>query len=80
MSKTDKDWVVMTSGDRPLADVAKDLKKKGFTVDNVLDEMGMITGKGGDDVAEKLRKVKGVTDVSSNVGADVGPPNSSDTW
>ena len=80
MASKKKDWVVTTSGDRPLEEVANDLRKSGFKVGEVLHEIGLITGEGGDDVAEKLRKVKGVTDVSANVGADVGPPDSTDTW
>jgi hypothetical protein len=76
MSTKKRDLVVTTSGDRPLQDVAKDLKKSGFKVDQVLHEIGLITGEGGEDVAVKLRKVKGVTDVSADVGADVGPPDS----
>jgi len=80
MATKKKDWVVTTSGDRPLEDVAKELKQSGFKVGQVLHETGLITGEGGDDDAEKARKVKGVTDVSANVGASVGPPNSSDTW
>lgn len=80
MATMKKDWVVSTSGDRPLDEVANELRKSGFKVGEVLHEMGLITGEGGDDVAEKLRKVKGVTDVSANPGADVGPPDSPDTW
>ena len=80
MAKKKKDWVVMTSGERPLADVAKELKKSGFKVGETLHEIGMITGEADDDAAEKLRKIKGVSDVSENAGADVGPPNSHDTW
>jgi hypothetical protein len=80
MANETKDWVVTTSGDRPLAEVAKDLKKSGFRVGEVLDELNMITGEAGHDAAAKARKVKGVTDVSANAGADVGPPGSSETW
>ena len=75
-----KTWVVSASGRRPLKDVAKDLRKSGFKVAEVLDEIGLITGQGGDDVARKARKVKGVTDVSAHVPVDIGPPNSSETW
>jgi hypothetical protein len=75
-----KEWVVTTVGDRPLEDVAKDLKQGGFKVGQLLHEIGLITGQGGDDDAAKARKVKGVSDVSPNVGAGVGPPDSSDTW
>jgi hypothetical protein len=80
MADETKDWVVTTSGDRPLADVAKDLKKSGIKVAQVLHEMNVITGEGGHDAAAKARKVKGVTDVSASVGVDIGPPGSSDTW
>jgi hypothetical protein len=79
MAAGKKEWVVTTSGDRSLEDVAEDLKTSGFNVGEILHEIGLITGEGEDDVAEKLRKVKGVTDVSANVGADVGPPDSKDT-
>lgn len=73
---TRKEWVVTTSGDRPIADIAKELKQAGFQVDQVLSDVGLITGAGGDDIAESLRKVKGVSDVSVNAGANVGPPDS----
>lgn len=79
MAKT-KDWVVTTSGERSLHDVATELRESGFKIDQILDEIGAITGTGGDDVARKLRKVKGVSDVSANAGADIGPPGSDDTW
>ena len=79
MATKKKDWVVTASG-RPLEEVAEELRKSGFKVGEVLHEIGLITGQGEDDVAEKLRKVKGVTNVSANVGADVGPPDSTDTW
>lgn len=80
MAAKKKEWVVTTSGDRPLDEVAKELKKSGFKVSQVLSEVGLITGEGGDDVAAKARKVKGVADVSANVGADVGPPDEGETW
>lgn len=75
MAKKNKDWVVTTSGERPVEEVAKDLRKKGLKVDYVLEAIGQITGAGPDGIAAKLRKVKGVADVSANVGADVGPPD-----
>lgn len=73
-------WVVTTSGDRPLGEVQKDLKKSGFAVDQVLDEIGCITGTCGDDVAEKVRRIRGVTDVSPEPQVDIGPPNAPVTW
>jgi hypothetical protein len=61
-----------------LHEVASDLKKSGFHVDQVLQEIGLITGKGADAAAHKARKVKGVTDVSANHEISIGPPDSSD--
>ena len=47
-----KRWIVTTSGDRPLNDVARDIKAAGFVIDEVLDQIGIITGSATDSVAE----------------------------
>jgi hypothetical protein len=75
-----KQWIVTTSGDRPLHDIAKDLKNSGFKVGQILDEIGCITGEGGEAAAERLRDVPGVTDVSANLMVDIGPPDADETW
>jgi hypothetical protein len=75
-----KTWIVTTSGDRPVKDVAKDLRATGFSVDQVLDEIGAITGAGDDRVAEKARAIKGVADVSPDTPIDIGPPGAPTTW
>jgi hypothetical protein len=75
-----KGWIITTSGDRPAKDVAKDLKAKGFAVDQVLDEIGSITGTADDAVAAKVRGVKGVADVSPDSPIDIGPPDAPTTW
>jgi hypothetical protein len=79
-SPNSKGWIVTTSGERPANDVAKDLKAKGFAVDQVLDEIGAITGAADDAVADKLRAVDGVVDVSPDTAIDIGPPDSPTTW
>ena len=75
-----KTWIITTSGKRPAKDVVKDLKAKGFTVDQVLDEIGTITGAGDDSVADKVRKIEGVSDVSPDSPIDIGPPDAPTTW
>ena len=80
MPKIKKTWVVTASGDRALDEVAKDLRKSGFHVEEVFHEIGSIHGHGGEDAVKKARKVKGVADVSANVPIDIGPPGSKDTW
>ena len=73
-----KKWVITTSGDRSISDVEKDAKGKGFSVDNVFDAIGSITGSGDDDVAERLREIPGVADVSEEPPPiSIGPPDAS---
>ena len=73
-------WVVTTSGDRPLAEIAKELSKAGFAVDQTLDQIGVITGRSDDKGVKKARAIRGVADVSPETPVDIGPPNSPDTW
>ncbi|HJY27247.1 MAG TPA: hypothetical protein VJ306_04370 [Pyrinomonadaceae bacterium] len=66
--------VVTTSGKRSIHDIARDLKDAGFEVDQVLDSINVVTGKGD---AGKLRSVQDVVDVSGDNPVDIGPPGSS---
>ncbi|HVT17741.1 MAG TPA: hypothetical protein VHQ90_16375 [Thermoanaerobaculia bacterium] len=70
-----KRWVVTTSGDRPIRDIAKKLTKTGFAVDQVFDEIGSITGSADTVVVEKLREIPGVADVSPELSFNIGPPD-----
>jgi len=79
MSKS-KRWNVTKSGDRSLSDVKKDLEEAGFSVDQVHEEIGVITGVGSEAVAKKLRAIPGIADVSPEEKIDIGPPDSTDTW
>ena len=73
-----KRWIVTASGDRPLKDVKKELADEGFHVEDVLDEIGCITGQASEAVAEKLRSVSGVADVSPEPPpVNIGPPDAS---
>lgn len=75
-----KTWVVTTSSERPIAEIAKDLSKAGFKIDQTLKEIGVITGKSDEVAAGKARTVRGVTDISPDNPVDIGPPNSRETW
>ena len=75
-----KRWVVTTSGDRSLNDIHKNLVESGFDVDQVLGEIGAITGAAGDEVAKRLRKIPGIADVSPEEPIDIGPPDAPVTW
>ena len=75
MAKSKKKWIVTISDKKSLSDVKKKLTESGFSVDQVLDEIGVITGTSGDENVERLRKVAGVADVSPDEQVDIGPPD-----
>jgi len=70
-----KRWIVTTSGKDSIKGVKKKLTESGFKVDQVLDEIGVITGTSKDDDVERLRSVPGVVDVSPDEKVDIGPPD-----
>jgi hypothetical protein len=75
-----KRWIVTTSPKRPIGDVKKKLTKAGFSVDQVLGEIGSITGTASDDVVKRVRSLDGVVDVSPDHEIDIGPPDEPVTW
>ena len=75
-----KGWIVTTSSDRAIKDIASDLREAGFSVGDVLEQTGSITGAAADDAITKLRSIRGVVDVSPDTPVDIGPPDSGDTW
>ena len=70
-----KRWIVTTTGKGSLEDVKKKLTRSGFSVDKVLDEIGVITGTSDDDDVERFRSVDGVADISPDEDVDIGPPD-----
>ena len=66
--------VITVSGDRPIQDIADDLRAAGFDVDQVLESIGSVTGSAHPKNAARLRGVKGVVDVSEDHPVDIGPP------
>jgi hypothetical protein len=79
MAKT-KTWVITTSGDRPISEVKNDLSKTGFTIGEVLGEIGVITGSANEAIAKKLRAIPGIVDVSPDVPINIGPPDAPVIW
>lgn len=75
-----KKWIVTLSGERPVAEVRKELEKGGLKVDQAMEEIGVISGSCPAESAAGLRTVKGVADVSPDHAIDIGPPGSPDTW
>lgn len=71
-------WIVTLEPDRSVSDEAllAELKRVGFHVDQVLTSIGSVIGRGTDAVAEKIRRVPAVKDVSIDLPVDIGPPGS----
>ena len=77
MAKKQKQaFVVTVSQDHGIQKVARELKAKGFEVDQVLDAIGVVTGSALPDDVAKMRKIPGVKDVSADHPVDIGPPGS----
>jgi hypothetical protein len=77
----DKRWTVTTSTfGQSLEQVADKLRAAGFSVDQVLTEVGVITGTADAKAVERIRAHPDVTDVSEEVVFDVGPPEGNETW
>ncbi|MBZ5534203.1 MAG: hypothetical protein LAO20_22485 [Acidobacteriia bacterium] len=70
-----KALVVTVSGDRPIHEVAKDLRTEGFDVKQVLEAIGSITGAAHPKAVNKLRAVRGVADISEDQPVNIGPPD-----
>jgi hypothetical protein len=74
------------SGDRPIDEVASDMAAAGFVIDQILGAIGIITGSATDAVAETVRAIPGVDEVSPDQPVDIGPgpgtgsPGSPENW
>ncbi len=75
-----RQWIVTAAPGRPLDEIAKELSDAGLAVEQVLDAIGSITGRGSADLAPSLRAVRGVADVAPGQDLDVGPPGADSTW
>ncbi len=73
-NETKQPMVITVSGDRPIHEVADDLRAAGLDVDQVLESIGSVTGFAHPKNAARLRGVPGVVDVSPDHPADIGPP------
>jgi len=75
-----KKWIVTATDKSTLGDVKKKLTENGFVVDQVMEEIGCITGSANEDVAKRLRTIAGIADVSPEGDINIGPPDAPTTW
>ena len=74
MSKS-KRWIITTDVDRPIREITKELVAAGFKVGEVHEHIGSVAGTADDDAIPKLKKVRGVVDVSPDSPIEIGPPD-----
>jgi len=75
MKKQHQAVVVTLSGDRDIREVARDLKAVGLAAAQSLDAIGIVTGSTDPSKIAKLKKVRGVQDVSLDYPVDIAPPD-----
>lgn len=73
-------WVVTLSGERGLAEVRRALGEAGFEAEQVLPEIGILTGRCPAGAVAGLRGIPGVADVSPEHGIDIGPSDPGRPW
>lgn len=67
MSDTNEETLIVTlSGSHPVADVTSSLAARGFKVEQVLQELGIVTGRAPSGLTDALRAVPGVADVGKD--------------
>lgn len=76
----ERTWIVTASSERPIAEIAKDLARAGFTVHQRLEAVGSIIGTARNDVVPRLRAIRGVAAVAPETQIDIGLPGSPETW
>ena len=74
-----KKWLVTSTPER-LSEVAAALPGAGLAIEQRLDQVGVIVCRGDEAAAGRARAIPGVSDVSSDVPIDIGPPDSDTTW
>lgn len=78
---TNKNWVVITTGDRPIKEISAELKKKGFKVEHEMEAIGQITGAASETVKKEAQNIKGIASISASADdINIGDPNSAITW
>jgi len=75
-----RQWVVTLAPDRRAGDVATELAALGFTIGEILEEIGCITGTAPEDVVVRVRRIAGVADVAPDLQVNLGPPDGGQTW
>lgn len=73
-------WLVTTRGDRPLEEVAAELRRLGFGDLELLEAIGCLTGSASKAAAAAARRLPGIVDVAPDHPVDLDPQKHGPTW
>jgi hypothetical protein len=73
-------WIVTTTQERPIGDVARDLADCGFAISETLDSIGCITGSAERGLIAALSKIEGVADIAPDTQIQLPPTDQGTTW
>jgi hypothetical protein len=71
---SEQSWIVMIRADATFKAVEEELKRIGFTVVRVFDELGMMEVRGSETLAAKAKTSPGVARIEKSETIDIGPP------
>lgn len=69
------EWVVTLAPETSVRAAKTALTKAGLRIDQVLSEIGVVTGRGTAALGQSLRGIPGVVDVAEQPAIDIGPPD-----
>ena len=73
-------WIVTLTGDASPEQTAEDLRAKGFVVEQVLGEVGVITGQASDSTVEKLKTLPTLQSIEPDQPIQLPDPSTGITW
>lgn len=79
MAKLPK-WLVTVDLDKSIQEIRGQLESEGFVVDNLLADVGCITGQANQETVNRSRQIAGILDISPDVPIQLPPPDEQETW
>jgi len=73
-------WIVTLAGDASPEKIAEDLRAKGFVVEQVLGDVGVITGQASDSTVEKLKVLPTLQSIEPDQPIQLPDPSTGITW
>ena len=76
--QSEQHWIVTIDADAAMETVEKELKRLGFAIVRVFDQLGGLEVRGPEKLVDKAKSLPGVTDIAKSGVVDIGPPGATD--